>query len=156
LLRSGQVPKDPSDGIVAASLTDIIAKSLAELNSLEIVDLRSATDQSIQPATADGADALAIETEFLRTESGATWRAVISEIVGRRILWSTIASVSGTRPPDVDHPRLLGASNQVVDAVMSRILSASSDQQNRLFATVLCQQGIQQLLKLGKENVEDA
>lgn len=156
LLRSGSPPRNANDAIMSASLTDIVAKSLSELHSFEIADLRGAGDAAAHASAVAGADAFTIEADFQRGDAGSIWRASVSDMADRRVLWNTIFQDESVNPADLRNPKLLGASNQVVDAVMASVLSMRPERQGKLLAAVLCQKGSQLLLKLGRENVEEA
>ena len=140
------------DVIFANTLTDIIAKTIAEITTIDILDRRNgAIEQRQDPRKSLNHLTLAVQTDVASGDMGATWRVQLSEAINNRIIWATTAR-QRTAAFDIDAPNLLGQLNQVVGAAINGFMSACSGQKESEIASFLCHQGIRHLFKLGKQN----
>jgi hypothetical protein len=149
VLRDSSASCSPHDSMVSNCLTDIVAKSIAELGSVEIFDERDGSMGNGATNLTLSNQALSVVGGIARERGKATWRVVLSHIHERQILWSSAQSFAEF---DLDSPDLLRECNRVVDAAFVGFRM----REEQATATWLCHQGIQELLKLGKANLDAA
>jgi tetratricopeptide (TPR) repeat protein len=137
------------DQIVANSLTDIIAKTISELGTIEVLDFRNGGGDGQRPASEH---ALALQAGVASDTGGTTWRVVLANAAERRVLWSTGSRQEGGKL-DIGDPVLLREMNQIVEAALSSFMTTLDAGAEQRIASLLCQRGIQHLLKLGRDNM---
>ncbi len=140
----------PQDSALARSLTDIIAKTIAEIGTVDVLDARG---QALVPGTVNGSSAtvLVVQADVAQDASGTNWRILLSEAGSNRIVWTTAARQPGTTTL-FDDPGVLGQLNQVAYSAIGGFKSAFLANGQKVVATLLCQQGIDHLFRLGRDN----
>ncbi len=149
VLRDSSASCSPHDSMISNCLTDIVAKSIAELGSVEILDERNGSRGNGATNLTLSNQALSVVGGVARERGQATWRVVLSHIHEGRILWTSAQSFGEF---DLNSPDLLRECNRVVDAAFVGF----GMRQEQATATWLCHQGVQELLKLGKANLDAA
>jgi len=137
------------DQIIAYSLTDLVAKTMSELGTIDVLDFRSDGAHS-QPLVSE--HALALQAGVAADPAGTTWRMILADAAEKRVLWATGSRQEGGNL-DMGDPGLLREMNQIVDAALSGFLTRPDAGAEQRIATLLCQRGIQQLFKLGRDNM---
>jgi tetratricopeptide (TPR) repeat protein len=151
VLQPKELKSTPQGSIGADRLTDIIAKTISEFSTIDVLDFRDLKANS--PLKTLSEDSLSLRTDVAEDTAGATWRVVLSTAIGRKL----VASVSVRQCGDcaaADDPGTLREANYVIEAALDSFLSAPyADDQQRM-ATILCHQGIKLLFQLGRENLQ--
>jgi len=137
------------DQIIAYCLTDLVAKTISELGTIDVLDFRGGAAQS-QPLVSE--HALALQAGVAVDPAGTTWRMILADAAEKRVLWSTGSRQEGGKL-DIGDPALLREMNQIVDAALSGFLTKPDAGAEQRIATLLCQRGIQHLFKLGRDNM---
>jgi hypothetical protein len=106
-----ETPPSHTDAVMASGLTDIIAKNILEMDSVDVVDFRGLSQTERTELTASlGRGATTIVAGAAWGPDHVTWRLVISEPVSRRLVWSTVASQDNRGPFDLGNPESCAAS----------------------------------------------
>lgn len=155
LLKTDSLPRESQDLLAANYLTDSFAKTISELSSVDIVDTRneSGAPGALQPPKST--IALSVSTGVSRIPDGAIWRTILSDVNANRVIWTSATTASGNASLDPAGPEFLRNSNQAVDAALAYLMSLRKSSEGAV-ATFLCNQAIQQLLRLGKDNLAAA
>ena len=157
VLQIEEPPTSPSDAVVANTLIDIIGKIIAELSSVDILDSRGLPEPArVELASSLGAGTTAILVGAARNLGRKTWRLVISDPVGKRLIWSTAERQDGGRTFDVENPDVLRSLNRAVDIALMNSVSTAQSWDDRTVATQLSWEGIGRLMQLGKNNLAAA
>jgi tetratricopeptide (TPR) repeat protein len=140
--------------VIADSVTDIVTRSVAELGTVDIVDLRRQDAEGLrQYAMASrNQTVLAVQSDVVESSTNRTWRLELNALDDQRILWS-----SGFQFPvqqaELNNPTVLRHVNQVVEEVFRNFQSNTTETEERRVATLLAHQGAAQLLRLGRANI---
>ncbi len=150
--------------LLADSLTDIVSRTVSELGNVEIVYARSTGGaDSESPATREGELAtvvhpasLTLRAQVVETGPGDAWRVSLSSTINDKLVWSSGGQLKNDRLNLTDLP-ILRDLNQVASEVYrnfsARASTGGSVGEERYMATLLCQQGIQHLFRLGTDNL---
>lgn len=138
------------DVIVAHGLADMVAKTLSEIGSVDVVDLRRA---DFSPTRIESrSTVLSLRTGVVHDPNGASWRVQLSNPGDDALVWATSDRQENVRVLNMDEPELLQQLNLVVDIAITHLLSKLAERDRAGMATYLCHMGIQHLIRLGKEN----
>jgi hypothetical protein len=137
--------------ILADALMDIIAKTISEIGSIDVIDRRASVLEEGR-LDAKPPSALSLRASVVHDNEAATWRILLSEAAGNRVIWATTDRQRPAAAFNTDAPNVLGQLNLIVDVAMSGFASAFSTEAQRRIATFLCREGIRHLFRLGAEN----
>lgn len=143
----------PRARILADTMVDLIARTIMELGSIEIVDLRRTTEERQKLIESQiTAPALQVGADVLEDQSGSLWRLVLSSLVDSRMI-SSVGSRIEAGQVDVSDASILRDLNQIVDSAIRNFTIASPRGHEQRIATLVCQQGVRRLFMLGRENL---
>jgi tetratricopeptide (TPR) repeat protein len=149
LQRPSEVQSE-KDMMLAHGLADTIAKTLSEIGTVDVVDLRR--DQNQPPQLTRRCMGLSLQAGVVHGPEGASWRIQLSDPRDGGLVWATSARQDNVNALNMDEPELLRQLNLVVDVVITRLLARFSEHDPGRMATALCHQGIQHLIRLGRKN----
>ncbi len=139
--------------IIADGLTDIIARSVSELSSVDIIDLRKAANGASSSQPLPQGNALQVHADIAADAAGVTCRFALTSTADNRLLWTTGVH-SRTGALQINDPAILRDLNQLVEEVSRHFLASTGPQtQERRIASLLCQRGIQLLFRLQKDDI---
>lgn len=156
VLSSGHA--NPSEAsIVADSLLDSVAKSVAELGVAKVLDRRMQT-AGPSPSNDDleASEALALHGDAIDTEAKKIVRLAMLQIPEKSLAWSSTLQLSSEEVRDIHDPRALACINLVVNIAVDRFSKNRAGQPERMVASSLCHSGVLHLFKLGRVNFEAA
>lgn len=151
ILRKPLATASVQDTLIADRLTDIFAKTISEISTIDVLDRRVGDE-----VCDSGEHALAVQASVLRDNNGATWRISLSQAPSEKVVWVSSGRQRSDTGFHVDAPPVLRALNQAVDAAIGSFMSAYDASAEAPIATLLCQLGIQHVFRLGSENLEKA
>ena len=140
------------DLLIANALTDIIAKTMMEIGSVDVIDHRSGLPQMQEQQIPPLGAALAVQAGVIHDADGATWRVMLAESASKRLIWSAMAQQRNVTALNLDDADILRQLNQIVDIAIESLVATTAARGERAVATLLCRQGMQHLARLGQEN----
>jgi tetratricopeptide (TPR) repeat protein len=158
LVLSGERGQLTEASIIADSLLDSVAKSVAELGVARVLDRRM---QSAEPSPSRGDDetaagALSLHGDAVDTESKKIVRLAMLQIPEKSLAWSSTLQLSSEEIKDIHDPRALACINLVVNVAIDRFSKNNASESDQALASSLCHAGVQHLFKLGRINFEAA
>jgi hypothetical protein len=153
VLEPPQDTRSQQEAILTNSLTDLIAKTISEIGTVEVLDHRDgARERYSQGPALPAPTALVVQTSVLRDSHSAAWRILLTEAASNRVIWTATAQQRNAGVPNADDPSVLGQLNQVAEIAIGTFMAQFAQQGGQTVATFLCQQGIRHLYRLGAEN----
>jgi tetratricopeptide (TPR) repeat protein len=158
LILSGERGRLSEASIIADSLLDSVAKSVAELGIAKVLDRRMQTGEtsSSQFEELTSGDALALHGDSVDTEAKKIVRLAMLQIPEKSLAWSSTLQLSSEEVKDIHDPRALACINLVVNVAIDRFSKNNASQSEQAVASALCHAGVQHLFKLGPVNFEAA
>ena len=158
LILSGERTHPSEASIIADSLLDSVAKSVAELGVARVIDRRlPMSDRDTEPTEAlNSSDALALHGDAIDTEAKKIVRLAMLQIPENSLAWSSTLQLSSEEVRDIHEPRALACINLVVNVAIDRFSKNNAGQPEHVIASSLCHSGVLHLFKLGAVNFEAA
>ena len=158
LILSGERGHLSEASIIADSLLDSVAKSVAELGVARVLDRRmlAAAQSTAVPEGLDASDALALHGDAVDTEAKKIVRLAMLQIPEKSLAWSSTLQLSSEEVKDIHDPRALACINLVVNVAVDRFSKNNAGQSEQAIASSLCHSGVLHLFKLGRINFEAA
>jgi tetratricopeptide (TPR) repeat protein len=140
----------PRERIIADTLNDLVARSVNELSTIEVTEIR----RSQQGPLPDGPiGSLAIDARVVEDEFGVNCRMMLTSIDRDQLLWSCNVK---TRGSDIEEPAVFRNLNELVQEVLQNLLTDFDAGKERHAASALCRQGIKSLFGLTYEGLQIA
>jgi tetratricopeptide (TPR) repeat protein len=155
LVRGDHGPRGDAS-ILADSLVDSVAKTIAELAAATILD-RRATDPAAAPSDeADAAGTLSLHSEVVGSETKQTVRFTLLQVPANTLAWSSTLQLSGKKDTDLNNPAVLRCINLVVNVAIDQLMRINGENPQRMASSAMCYSGILRMYRLGKINFEAA
>jgi tetratricopeptide (TPR) repeat protein len=147
------VPSQSRERIIAESLTDIIARTVSEVNQVDVIDLRRCDGASRTGSEGlQRRNTLAITADIAEDSSGLTCRFALTSPTTNQLLWTSAFQASkGTL--DVNDPAILRDLNQIVEQIYFHFLANATGTEAQQVASLLCCQGIKLMLRLRHDDL---
>lgn len=155
LIRGDDGPRGDAS-ILADSLVDSVAKTIAELAAASILDTRRA---DLPPAPTDGNDpagTLSLRSEVVGSETKQTVRLTLLQVPANTLAWSSTLQLSGEKDIDLNNPAVMRCINLVVNVAIDQLMRINGESPQRMASSAMCYSGILRLYRLGKINFEAA
>lgn len=158
LILSGERTHLSEASIIADSLLDSVAKSVAELGIAKVLDRRmhAAEQAPSQVEDLNTKDALSLHGDAVDTEAKKIVRLVMLQSPEKSLAWSSTLQLSSEELKDIHDPRALACINLVVNVAIDRFMKNNAGQSEQSVASSLCHSGVLHLFKLGPINFEAA
>jgi len=156
LILSGDRGHLSEASIIADSLLDSVAKSVAELGVARVLDRRMQTAAQSTAEGLDASDALALHGDAVDTEAKKIVRLAMLQIPEKSLAWSSTLQLSSDEVKDIHDPRALACINLVVNIAVDRFSKNNAGQPEQAIASSLCHSGVLHLFKLGRINFDAA
>ncbi len=150
LFLSSSTTGTPRERIIGDTLNDLVARSVAELTTIEVIELR--LDQR-DPLPQGPRGRLAIDTRVVEDPSGVNCRMMLTSIEHNELLWSFNVK---TRGADIEEPTVFRHLNELAQHVLRNILTNAEESHEKHAAIVLCRQAIRNLFGLTYEGLQIA
>lgn len=148
VLEEPREVESPHDLIIANALTDIVARTISEIGTVDVLDHRG-RDSGLQGQVTDKlANAISVQSGILHDSEGATWRVLLAEAAGRRMIGSVSAQQRNSGYLNLDDAAVLRELNQVVEVAMARFVALGRSSNGPAAAILLCHQAVQHLTRL--------
>jgi DNA-binding SARP family transcriptional activator len=153
VLEQPQDTQSQQEAILTNSLTDLIAKTISEIGTVEVLDHRDGAQErySHRPGS-PSPTALVVQTSVLRNSHSAGWRILLSEAASNRVVWTATAQQRNAGVLNADDPSVLGQLNQIADIAIGALMASCASHGEPTMATFLCRQGIRRLFRLSEED----
>jgi hypothetical protein len=153
VLEQPQDTRSRQEAILTNSLTDLIAKTISEIGTVEVLDYRDgARERDGQRPTFSSPTALIVQTSVMRDSHSAAWRILLTEAASNRVVWTATAQQRNAGVPNADDPSVLGQLNQIADIAIGALMASRAPSEEQSMATFLCQQGIRHLFRVNEED----
>lgn len=156
LVRSAQAGQQGCS-VIAESVLDSIAKTIAELGAARIVDRRheDGKDAGLDQSSASH-NTLALHSDIFGSDTKQIIRLALLQYPANTLAWSSNLQPSGDETLNVNDPDVMRCINQVVSVAIDQFIKMRSDGSGRTAASTLCHSGILHLFRLGKVNFQAA
>ncbi len=155
IVVSGQRPATggaSKERLIADTLTDIVTRTVSELGTVDIVDLRKAGPRAGHGTNSANLISLAVLSEAVTEQSRMNVRLAVSSESDNRLLWS--GAVQRTEPDgDLHSPELLRTLNQMAEEIFSSFDHIAKLPKEHGIASLLARQATKCLFRLGRSNL---
>jgi tetratricopeptide (TPR) repeat protein len=142
--------------VLADSLVDSVAKTIAELSAATILDGRNADAAPAPGDDSDPAGTLSLHSEVVGSETKQTVRFTLLQVPANTLAWSSTLQLSGKKDMDLNNPAVMRCINLVVNVAIDQLMRIGGENPQRMAASAMCYSGILRLYRLGKINFEAA
>jgi tetratricopeptide (TPR) repeat protein len=148
ILEEPREVESPRDIVIANALTDVIAKTISEIGTIDVLDRRAGFSGAHGQVTNQLATAISVQSGIVHDGEGATWRVLLAETASKQMIWSVTAQQRNTASLKLDDATVLRELNRIVDIAINRFVTSAHSQEGQTAATMLCHQAVQHLAKL--------
>lgn len=142
--------------ILADSLVDSVAKTIAELAAATILDRRTGDPPLALSDDRDSVETLSLHSEVVGSEAKQTVRFTLLQVPANTLAWSSTLQLSGKKDMDLNNPAVMRCINLVVNVAIDQLMRIGGENPQRMAASAMCYSGILRLYRLGKINFEAA
>lgn len=132
-------------GLFADTLTDLIARSVSEMSTVDVLDRRKLSPGSAQ-ASVERPQDLSVHTEVVESAGGFACRVVLAARERNKVLWTSSFKVGGAIT--IEEPAALRELNQIVEAVLKNAFCGKPRHEDGMLASTLCRRGMSLLFEL--------
>jgi tetratricopeptide (TPR) repeat protein len=142
--------------ILADSLVDSVAKTIAELAAATILDRRTGDPASARTDDSNPAGTLTLHSEVVGSETKQTVRFTLLQVPANTLAWSSSLQLSGKNDMDLNNPAVMRCINLVVNVAIDQLMRIGGENPQRMASAAMCYSGILRMYRLGKINFEAA
>jgi tetratricopeptide (TPR) repeat protein len=142
--------------MLADSLVDSVAKTIAELAAATILDGRAGDQPSAPSDDSDPAGTLSLHSEVVGSETKQTVRLTLLQVPANTLAWSSTLQLLGEKDVDLNNPAVMRCINLVVNVAIDQLMRISGENPQRMASSAMCYSGILRMYRLGKINFEAA
>ncbi|MBR0775152.1 hypothetical protein JQ625_09925 [Bradyrhizobium diazoefficiens] len=140
--------------ILADSVLDTVAKSIAELGAATVFDRR--TEPAETCICAEQSHTLALHSEIDDSNGKRIERLALLQLPDKSLIWSSTLPIPRNGTMDLNDPDLLRCANLAVSIATDQFVKMHADASERTLSSALCYSGMLHLFRLGKINFEAA